>query len=97
MKQEGVYRHDRYIYLDGVKASIYCWTGDHNEDRPHQHHALFGCSPAIVYRSGTSKTRFLEDYRRNVEKAKEKGRQEWLLNNQKLTTFFLQMSETVQE
>jgi transposase InsO family protein len=84
LKQEEVYCHDGYVSLDSAKASIGYWINYYNEVRPHQ--ALFGYPPAIVHRSG-NKTRLLEDYRRNVEKAKEKRRQEWLLNNQKLTTF----------
>ncbi len=83
-KQEEVYCHNGYVTLDSAKASIGYWINYYNEVRPHQ--ALFGYPPAIVHRSG-NKTRLLEDYRRNVEKAKEKRRQEWLLNNQKLTTF----------
>lgn len=84
LKQEEVYCHDGYVSLDSAKASIGYWINYYNEVRPHQ--SLFGYPPAIVHRCG-NKTRLLEDYRRNVEKAKEKRRQEWLLNNQKLTTF----------
>ncbi len=84
LKQEEVYCHEGYVSLDSAKASIGYWINYYNEVRPHQ--SLFGYPPAIVHRSG-NKTRLLEDYRRNVENAKEKRRQEWLLNNQKLTTF----------
>jgi hypothetical protein len=84
LKQEEVYCHDGYVSLDSAKASIGYWINYYNEVRPHQ--SLFGYPPAIVHRCG-NKTRLLEDYRRNVEKAKEKRRHEWLLNNQKLTTF----------
>ncbi len=84
LKQEEVYCHEGYVSLDSAKASIGHWISYYNEVRPHQ--ALFGYPPAIVHRCG-NKTRLLEDYRRNVEKAKEKRRQKWLLNNQKLTTF----------
>ncbi len=84
LKQEEVYCHEGYVSLDSAKASIGYWINCYNEVRPHQ--SLFGYPPAIVHRSG-NKTRLLEDYRRNVENAKEKRRQEWLLNNQKLTTF----------
>ena len=83
-KQEEVYCHNGYVTLDSSKASIGYWINYYNEVRPHQ--ALFGYPPAIVHRCG-DKTRLLEDYRRNVEKAKEKRRQDWLFNNQKLTTF----------
>ena len=76
--------HNGYVTLDSSKASIGYWINYYNEVRPHQ--ALFGYPPAIVHRCG-DKTRLLEDYRRNVEKAKEKRRQDWLFNNQKLTTF----------
>jgi transposase InsO family protein len=84
LKQEEVYCHDGYVSLDSAEASIGYWIYYYNGVRPHQ--ALFGYPPAIVHRSG-NKTRLLEDYRRNVEKAKEKRRQDWLFNNQKLTTF----------
>jgi len=84
LKQEEVYCHEGYVSLDSAKASIGHWINYYNEVRPHQ--ALFGYPPAIVHRCG-NKTRLLEDYRRDVEKAKEKRRQKWLLNNQKLTTF----------
>ena len=78
LKQEEVYCHEGYVSLDSAKASIGHWINYYNEVRPHQ--ALFGYPPAIVHRCG-NKTRLLEDYRRNVEKAKEKRRQKWLLNN----------------
>ena len=84
LKQEEVYCQDGYVSLHSAKASIGYWINYYNEVRPHQ--ALFGYLPAIVHRCG-NKTKLLEDYRRNVEKAKEKRRQERLLNNQKLTTF----------
>jgi hypothetical protein len=51
---------------------------------PHQ--ALFGYPPGLVHRR-RDKTQLLEDYRRNVEKAKQRRRQERILKNQKLTTF----------
>jgi hypothetical protein len=54
-----------------------------NEVRPYQ--ALFGYQPAIVYRCD-NETRLLADHRSNVEKATEKRRQQWLLDDQKLTT-----------
>ena len=55
-----------------------------NEVRPHQ--ALFGYPPAVVHHCG-NKTRLLEDYRNNFEKAKQRRMKERLLNNQKPTTF----------
>ncbi len=69
LKQEEVYYHDGYVSLDSAKAGIGYWINYYNEVRPHQ--SLFGYPPAIVHRCG-NKTRLLEDYRRNVEKAKEK-------------------------
>lgn len=84
LKQEEVYCHDGYISLDSAKASIGYWINYYNEVRPHQ--SLFGYPQAILHRCG-NKTRLLVDYRSNVEKAKEKRRQVWLINNQKLTTF----------
>jgi hypothetical protein len=67
----------RRRYMDGRPTD--------NEVRPHQ--ALFGYPPAFVHRLG-NKTQLLEDYRRNVEKAKQRRWQERILKNQKPTTFF---------
>jgi len=85
LKQEEVYCHDGYVSLDSARASIGYYIDYYNEIRPHQ--SLFGYPPAVVHSCG-NKTRLLEQYRHNVEKAKHKRRQEWLLNNQKPTTFF---------
>lgn len=49
---------------------------------------------AFVHQSG-DRTKRLRDCQHNVKKAKQKRRQEWLLNSQKPTTFFLEMSTTV--
>lgn len=85
LKQEEVYCHDGYVSLESARYSIGYWIDYYNEVRPHQ--ALFGYPPALVHDMG-NKTRLLEDYRLNVEKAKRKRRLEWILNNQKPTTFF---------
>jgi len=85
LKQEEVYCHQGYVSLEGARSSIGYWMEYYNEVRPHQ--ALFGYPPAFVHRLG-NKTQLLEDYRRNVEKAKQRRRQERILKNQKPTTFF---------
>jgi transposase InsO family protein len=85
LKQEEVYCHDGYVSLDSARTSIGYYIDYYNEIRPHQ--SLFGYPPAVVHSCG-NKTRLLEQYRHNVEKAKQNRRQEWLLNNQKPTTFF---------
>ena len=84
LKQEEVYCHDGYVSLDSARTSIGYYIDYYNEIRPHQ--SLFGYPPAVVHSCG-NKTRLLEQYRHNVENAKQKRRQERLLNNQKLTTF----------
>ena len=84
LKQEEVYCHDGYVSLDSARTSIGYYIDYYNETRPHQ--SLFGYPPAVVHSCG-NKTRLLEQYRHNVENAKQKRRQERLLNNQKLTTF----------
>jgi len=85
LKQEEVYCHDGYLSLETARSSIGQWIQYYNEVRPHQ--ALFGYPPAFVHRLG-NKTQLLEEYRRNVEKAKQKRKQWRILNNQKPTTFF---------
>lgn len=85
LKQEEVYCHDGYVSLESARSSIEHWIDYYNEVRPHQ--ALFGYPPAFVHGLG-NKTQLLENYRLNVEKAKQKRRQQRLLNNQKPTTFF---------
>jgi hypothetical protein len=55
----------RRRYMDGRLTD--------NEVRPHQ--ALFGYPPAVVHHCG-NKTRLLEDYRKNVEKGKQRRRKE---------------------
>ena len=84
LKQEEVYCHEGYVSLESARTSIDYSINYYNEVRPHQ--ALFGYPPAVVHRRG-NKTTLLNEYRQNVDKAKQKRRQEWLLNNQKLTTF----------
>ena len=84
LKQEEVYCHQGYVSLESARSSIGYWIDYYNEVRPHQ--ALFGYPPAVVHHCG-NKTRLLEDYRNNVEKAKQRRRKERLLNNQKPTTF----------
>jgi putative transposase len=85
LKQEEVYCHDGYISVETARSSIGHWIEYYNEVRPHQ--ALFGYPPAFLHRLG-NKTQLLQNYRGNVEKAKQKRRQERILNNQKPTTFF---------
>ncbi len=93
LKQAEVYCHAGYDYLDSAKVIIGYYIYYYIELRPHQ--SLLGYPPAVVHNSG-NKTKLLEQYRHNGQKAKQKRRQEWLLNNQKPTTFSLEMSETVQ-
>jgi putative transposase len=73
LKQEEVYCHDGYVSSESARASIDYWTNYYNEVRPHQ--ALFGYPLAVIRQSG-DKTRLLIDYQHNVDKAKQKRRQE---------------------
>lgn len=68
LKQEEVYCNPDYLSIEAAREAIGQYIDYYNEVRPHQ--ALFGYTPGHVHRVG-NKSLLLDEYRLEVQKAKE--------------------------
>jgi putative transposase len=68
LKQEEVYCNPDYLSIDSARKAIGQYIDYYNDIRPHQ--ALHGYTPGRVHRIG-NKSVLLNEYRQEVQKAKE--------------------------